>query len=66
MAEIADNPFPNPRSPNLTEDWSLDGRKILQYSDSVFPYLITFLRLEPPELDYGVILVIDLKRLRGR
>ena len=50
----------------ITQDLSLDGRRIFTYSDGRFPYAIQFIWVEETETDDGALLVLALRRTRGR
>jgi len=50
----------------ITEDVSLDGRRIFTYSDRLFPYAIQFVTIPETDTDDGAVLVLAIRRLRGR
>lgn len=63
MSVLADNPFPNPRTPMLTEERARSSATIYTYSEDGFPYAIQFVRFESIEDDVGLIAVIKLTRI---
>ncbi|MBI5289293.1 MAG: hypothetical protein HY873_10030 [Chloroflexi bacterium] len=66
MAVIAMNPFPNPQFPLITEEVAREGRRVYTYLDRTFPYAIQFITVPETEADDGAVLVLAIRRLRGR